>query len=207
MPARNATSWLFLSRPLALTAATLWIAFTSLSRREDGSIIEGEHELLWTFRHEGLEPFVFDRIEWIEHDLEWPLALRFLGIFGGEWVIGIASGHCPGDDLRLVGLFKLDNPDDFVLEITRFDEDAPFDFWLQDGDRLSHYRWEPWEALHLSTLETAPGKMVEAIWDNNSPDLTGDGIPEIIIRWDVSGEVVERCYVEDGQLLQLIVED
>ena len=185
---------------------SLVVAIVSLPRREDGSVVEGEHELLWTWRQEGIEPYEMDRVDWIQRDEEWPLTLRTLGIFGGEWVIGVTSGHCPGDDIRMVGLFTLENPQNYVLEITRFEEEAPFDYWLQDGDRLTHYRWDPWEALPLSTLETAPGKLIDVTWDSESPDLNGDGALDIIIRWDVSGEVVEQGYMEDGQLLQPIVD-
>jgi hypothetical protein len=183
---------------------SLVVAIVGLPRREDGDVVEGEHELLWTWRQEGIEPFVMDRVEWIEQDAEWPLTLRTFGIFAGEWVIGVTSGHCPGDDLHMVGLFTLENPEDFVLEITRFDEDAPFDYWLQDGNQLTHYRWEPWEALHISTLELAPGKLIDTTWDSESPDLNADGVPDIIVRWDISGEVVEISYFEDGQILRLI---
>jgi len=180
---------------------SLVVALVGLPRDADGNVIEGKHELLWTWRQEGIEPFEMNKVEWIERDAEWPLTLRILGIFAGEWVVGVASGHCPGDDIHMVGLFKLENPDNFSLEITRFEEDAPFDYWLQDGDRLTHYRWEPWKALPISTLETVPGQLMDVIWDNSTPDLNNDGTPDIVIRWNVAGEVVERNYIEEGEVL------
>lgn len=62
-----------------------------------------------------------------------------------SWRIGIASGPCPGIDLWLAGYFYLENPDDFELLITQFDQDSPEDYWLRDGKQLHRYQWESWQ--------------------------------------------------------------
>ena len=183
---------------------SLVIAFVSLRRHSDGKIVEGEHKLLWTWRQEGIEPYEIDRVEWLMQDEKWPLTLRFLVIFAGKWMVGITSGTCPGDDIQLVGLFELDHPEEFSLEITRFSDGAPFDFWLQDGDRLTHYHWESWKAIPISTLQPTPGQLVGVTWGDDSPDLNVDSIPEITIRWKVNGEFIELMYSEDTQGLHPI---
>ncbi len=176
---------------------SLVIAFVSLPRQTDGMVIEGAHKLLWTWRQEGIEPFELDKVEWLSRDEKWPLTLRFLVFFAGKWLVGITSGTCPGDDIHLVGLFGLDHPENFSLEITRFSEGDPFDFWLQDGEQLTHYRWEPWDAISISSLNHTPGKLVGVTWTDASPDLNGNGVPDVSIQWKIDDEIVERFYSED----------
>jgi hypothetical protein len=121
---------------------------------------------------------------------------------GPGWQVGLASAPCPGDDLRMVGIFPVSHPDDYTLLFTRYDAQAPLDFWLQDGDQLRRYNWEPWTGTLLWTLEETPGRLVAVEWGEDSPDLTGDGIPDLVIHWDASGdasgETVRWVYAADG---------
>jgi hypothetical protein len=81
---------------------------------------------------------------------------------------------------------------------TRYSAQAPLDFWLQDGDQLRRYHWEPWIDTLLWTLEETPGRLVAVEWAEDAPDLTGDGLPDLVIDWEVSGETVRWVYVADG---------
>ena len=36
-------------------------------------------------------------------------------------------------------------------------------------------------------------------WDEASPDLTGDGLPDLVIQWEVSGERVRWLYAAEGE--------
>lgn len=172
----------------------------ALEREPDGTVREGEHIRIWHLGDEGLYIDRWHRISLTDRSVKGLLTIQFLleEPDGGAWQVGVASAPCPGDDLRMVGFFPLSHPEDYTLLFTRYDAQAPLDFWLQDGDQLRRYNWEPWTGTLLWTLEEIPGRLMAVEWGEDSPDLTGDGIPDLVIHWDVSGETVPWVYAADG---------
>ncbi|MBN2557091.1 MAG: hypothetical protein JXA97_14260 [Anaerolineales bacterium] len=158
---------------------------------QDSDVVhEGEHYIIWSIQREGLWWDRWNRIYMTDRSEPGSYQLQFLleEPQGTGWQVGTAFGSCPGDDLQLTGLFPVANPLDFNLLYTRFKEEAPFDFWLQDGEQLHHFQWERWEETLIWTLEETPGRLVSVEWSQDSPDIDGDGTPDLVIHWDANGE-------------------
>ena len=172
------------------------LAVTGLKRRDDGSIIMGEHEYLWNLKGEGMAPerckdvIIQDRSrpDWIQ------ISFQVQDPYDLSWRIGVASGPCPGIDLWLAGYFFLYHPDDFQLWITQYGTDSPTDYWLRDGNQLLRYQWEPWQESLLWTLENIPGTIHELHWTDESLDVNQDGLPDLAITWNISGEMRTLYY-------------
>ncbi len=176
------------------------IAVTGLNRREDGSVVLGEHQFLWGLKGEGMDP---ERCKDIYiQDLSEPGLIRISFQVqhpdDRSWRIGVASGPCPGIELWLAAYFTLHNPDDFELLLTQYDPESRVDYWLRDGNILSRYQWEPWRETLLWKLEDAPGKLLAAEWNQSSPDRTGDGKPDLALTWQVDGEKQRWIYASAG---------
>jgi hypothetical protein len=182
------------------------LVVVSLKRNPDGTVQEGEHNKIWHIGDEGIlnaEGQSIDRwrqIALTDKSEEGLVRIQFLVQHpdGSPWYVGVASGLCLEDDLRMIGFFPVSHPQDYTLLFDRYNIDAPLDFWLQDGDQLRQYNWEPWTATLLWTLDDIPGRLTAVEWKENSPDLTGDGIPDLVIQWDVSGEIVRQVYTANG---------
>ncbi len=174
------------------------LEITALTRRDDGSIIMGEHHYLWNLKGEGQDPerckqiYIQDRSE--------PGLIRIIfqvqDPYDRSWRIGVASGFCPS--VELAGYFYLEHPDDFQLLITKYAEGEPDDFWLRDGSQLLRYHWEPWQETLLWTMEDVPGKITELSWSEGSQDLNQDGLPELEITWEIDGSQMTRFYSPVG---------
>ena len=170
------------------------LAVTALTREDDGSIILGEHRYLWNLKGEGVDPerckqvYIQDRSE--------PGLIRIVfqvqDPYDSSWRIGVASGICPS--LELAGYFYLEHPDDFQLLITTYAQGEPTDFWLRDGSQLLRYHWEPWQETLLWTINDVPGSISDLKWDNTSQDINGDGLPDLAITWNISGNQETRYY-------------
>ena len=160
----------------------------ALPRDPDGTVHEGEHDIIWSIQREGLWWDRWNHIYMTDHSEPGSYQLQFLleEPQGSGWQVGTAFGTCPGDDLRLTGLFPITNYLDFHLLYTRLSDDDPYLFWLQDGERLFAYRWEPWEETLIFSSETTPGSLVDATWTDDTPDVNGDGIPDLILAWDTA---------------------
>jgi len=178
----------------------------ALPQEADGTVREGEHAIIWSIQREGLYWDRWNHIYMTDHSQPGSYQLQFLleEPQGSGWQVGTAFGSCPGDDLRLTSLFAVHNYLDYDLIYTRYNEDAPYDFWLRDGDQLHLYRWEPWEATLLWTLEGAPGALSAVMWTEESPDVDGDGSPDLILSWQVDGEIVSHAYAEDDHGFTLV---
>lgn len=186
--------------------AGMTLAATALTRRNDGSVILGEHQYLWNLKGEGVDPerckqvFIQDRSE--------PGLIRITFQVQDpddrSWRIGVASGPCPGIELWLAGYFTLANPDDFQLWITRYSEGAPVDYWLRDGKELTRYQWEPWQETLLWTLEPVPGELSALEWNEAALDADGDGIPDLAITWEIKGSLETRYYSPVGEAFEEI---
>jgi hypothetical protein len=165
-----------------------------------GNVTEGEYIKIWEWGDEGLGNFGLGGVTWLREVDEWPLMLYFLiQHFDGYYMTGAAYSHCPGDEMHLVGLFNIPDPDDFSMKITRFDDGALFDFWLQEGNQLRRLQYDSYEAIELWILEDVPGRLLEVEWSTSSPDRTDDGVPDLVITWDISGEVTQWLYANEGQ--------
>jgi len=176
------------------------IAITDLKKKEDGSITLREHEYLWNLKEEGVEP---ERCKDIYiQDLSEPGLIRISFQVqhpdDRSWRIGVATGPCPGIDLWLAGYFYLENPDDFELQITQYDQDSPTDYWLRDGSQLHHYQWEPWQENLLWTLESVPGSLHDVVWSKDAEDFSGDGKSDLLITWQADGELISWIYSSEG---------
>ncbi|NIS82869.1 MAG: hypothetical protein GTO14_22320 [Anaerolineales bacterium] len=175
------------------------LVIVGLPRERDGAVHSGEHEILWHWGDEGLFPEQWLEIYLFDISVDGTIRIQFLMREpDGAWKTGVVSGDCPGDDLQLTGIFPLSNPDDFTLIVTRFSMKAPLDFWLQDGGQLRRYHWEPRTDILLWSTEEVPGKLIAVEWSEDSPDHSGDGMPDMILTWDVSGERIQWIYEADG---------
>jgi hypothetical protein len=180
------------------------LEITSLIRQADGTIVEGEHTPLWNLKGEGMDPERCKRI--IIEDRSEPglirVAFRVQDPDDSSWRIGVASGECPGEEVWLRAYFLLDHPEDHNLVITQFNDEAPVDYWLQDGDQLSYYQWKPWTEQLIWSLSPIPGKLIEVDWNENSQDYSGDGVPDLHITWDINGEPTRWIYAaEQGSFI------
>ncbi|MGD8633094.1 MAG: hypothetical protein PVF85_05940, partial [Anaerolineales bacterium] len=180
--------------------AQMTLEITSLVREPDGTIREGQHTPLWNLKGEGVEPETCKQI--IIEDRSEPglirIAFRVQDPNDSSWRVGVASGKCPGDEVWLRAYFNLEHPENYSLIMTRYDEDQPMDYWLQDGDRLQRYQWEPWEGTLLWTLEDSPGRLVYVEWNADSADVNADGHPDLKIVWNIAGTNAERTYISTG---------
>jgi hypothetical protein len=171
-----------------------------LPRAEDGTVAEGQHKMIWHWGDAGLWPDRWQDIYLYDRSRDGLLRVEFLmKQQDATWWIGLISGHCPGDDLVHAGVFPVSDPHDYVFKVTEYSAEGPFDFWIQDAGRLLRYRWEPWTATLLWTLEETPGTLVGVEWDEASPDLTDDGLPDLVVQWNASGELVRWLYAADGE--------
>lgn len=174
----------------------------ALPQDPDGTVHQGEHHIIWSIQREGLWWDRWNRIYMTDQSEPGHFRIQFLleEPQGTGWEVGTAFGTCPGDDLQLTGLFLVENYLDFELIYTRYSEDAPYDFWLRDGDQLLHYHWRRWEETLLWTLDDAPGTLAGVQWSTDSPDIDGDGAPDLILYWNIDDDVVLYAYtaVEDG---------
>lgn len=181
------------------------LAVTGLTRREDSSIIMGEHQYLWNLKGEGVDPERCKEV--IIQDRSEPgyirISFQVQDPDDRTWRIGVASGPCPGIDLWLAGYFYLQHPDDFQLLITQYDDDSETDYWLRDGDQLLHYHWEPWRESLLWTLDGVENNIHELSWNAGSEDIDQDGLPDLSITWENTGELETRYYrqTETGFIL------
>lgn len=176
------------------------LAVTGLSRREDGSVIMGEHQYLWNLKGEGVDPERCKEV--IIQDRSEPgfiqISFQVQDPNDRTWRIGVASGPCPGIDLWLAGYFYLENPADFQLLITTYDETSATDYWLRDGEQLLRYHWEPWREELLWTLEEVPGSIHDLSWNAGSEDADQDGVPDLVITWEIAGELLKQVFSPSG---------
>lgn len=176
------------------------LAVTGLSRREDGSIIRGDHQNLWNLKGEGVDPERCKEV--IIQDRSEPgfirISFQVQDPDDRSWRIGVAAGPCPGIDLWLAGYFYLQHPDDFQLWITQYDNESKTDYWLRDGDQLLRYHWEPWQESLLWTLDGVPGTIQDLSWNEESPDANQDGVPDLSITWEISGGLATKTYSPSG---------
>jgi hypothetical protein len=175
---------------------------TALERLEDGTIPNRDHRKLWNLKAEGVEPerckdiFVQDRSEpgliRISFQVQHP--------DDQSWRIGVASGTCLENDLWLAAYFILENPADFELILTQYSPDSAVDYWLRDGSTLHRYNWEPWQESLLWSLENVPGNLAAVEYDQESEDLTGDSLPDLLITWQTEDQLIKWVYspVGDG---------
>ena len=185
------------------------IQVTSLEKNSDGSVIIGEHKKLWNLKAEGVDPERCKQI-FIQNISEPGLIRISFQVQHPDdksWRIGVSSGTCSEQDLWLAGYFHLNNPDDFQLIITQYDSDSAVDYWLRDGTQLLRYQWEPWQESLLWILDNIPGTINLIEWNENSPDFTGDGLPDLIIEWIISGAVSRSIYSPDGSGFTSYVEN
>lgn len=187
-------------------AGGMTLHVTSLVREADGTIIEGEHEYVWNLKGEGVDPercktvIIEDRSE--EGFIR--ILFRVQSKDDSSWRIGVASGECPGDEVWLSAYFNLEHPENFAMQMTQFDQGSPVDYWLQDGDRVLRYHWKPWTEELLWSLDDIPGRLLAVEWDEDSKDYSGDGIPDLVITWEISGEPVRWAYAAtDSEFIDL----
>jgi len=182
---------------------------TALERDADGIVIMGEHKKLWNLKAEGVEPERCKQIYVQNISFSEMIRISFQVQHPEDesWRIGVASGTCSEKDLWLSGYFYLNNPDDFQLLITQYDQDSPLDYWLRDGDRLNLYHWEPWQETLLWTLEDLPGEILEVVWNSKSDDHTGDGNPDLLITWKTSSGTRTTVYFSSGTGFMLAEEN
>ena len=171
------------------------LAVTALERAPDGTVLEGTHTKLWNIRDEGLYPFQWKRILLFDRSEPGQIQIEYLaqGLEDLAWYIGLTMGDCSGDQLRMTAWFPVSSPS-AVLLFTRYTPDAPLDLWLNDSGRLEYYRWEPWSGTLLWTLDPAPGKLLTAEWSQDSSDLNGDDIPDLVLTWEIDGATVRLGY-------------
>ena len=84
--------------------------------------------------------------------------------------------------------------------MTRFDDQAPFDFWLQENGELTQYHYASYETEPSWVLGETPGQMVSVYWAEDSPDFDGDGRPDLVVVWSIDGSDVHMGYLyqDDG---------
>ena len=182
---------------------------TSLEKKSDGSVINGQHKKLWNLKAEGVDPERCKQI-FIQNISEQGLIRISFQVQHPDdksWRIGVSSGTCSEQDLWLAGYFHLKNPDDFQLIITQYNSDSAVDYWLRDGTQLLRYQWEPWQESLLWILDNIPGTINLIEWNENSPDLTGNGLPDLVIEWIINGSVNRSIYSPDGSGFNLNVEN
>ena len=114
-----------------------------------------------------------------------------------DWYIGLVMGDCSVDQMRMTAWFPISSPS-AVLLFTRYKPDAPLDLWLDDAGRLELYHWEPWSGTLLWALHPAPGRLVAVDWNEDSPDLNGDGNPDLVITWNIDGRIEAQTYISSG---------
>lgn len=167
-----------------------------LVREADGTIIEGEHEYVWNLKGEGVDPERCKAVIIEDRSVEGFIRILFRvqSPYDSSWRIGVASGECPGDEVWLSAYFNLEHPENHALEMTQYDPVSPVDYWLQDGDQLLRYHWEPWTEELLWIMDDVPGRLLSVEWNENSPDYSGDGTPDLVITWEISGEPVAWAY-------------
>lgn len=172
------------------------LAVTGLTRRDVGSIILGEHQNLWNLQGEGMDPERCKEV--IIQNRSEPglirISFQVQDPDDRSWRIGVASGPCPGNDLWLSGYFYLQHPDDFQLWITQYNENSDMDYWLRDGDQLLRYQWEPWQETLLWTLNVLQDSIHDLDWNASSADVNQDGVPDLSITWESSGELETLYY-------------
>jgi hypothetical protein len=179
------------------------LAVVSLERAPDGTVQEGTHTKLWNVRDEGLYPFQWKRMLLYDHSTPGRIQIeyRLQGLEDSAWYIGLVMGNCMEDQLRMTAWFPVSSPD-AVLCFTRYRSDAPLDLWLEDSGHLDHYHWEPWTGTLLRSLDLTPGRLVDVDWSEDSPDLDSDGVPDLVISWDIDGQIKQQAYAatDDGFL-------
>jgi hypothetical protein len=185
--------------PYRTTRSVFSFVLFRLPRLPDGEVNREQQDYLYNWLVEGIFPHEYAFIKKLEPIQGWPLMLQWTARWpGGEWDTGLAFGECPGDDFAMIGLFRIQDPNDFVLRVTRYDDQAPFDFWLQEAEHLTYYRYARYEATPMWTLEETPGQLVSVQWDESSPDFNEDGQPDLVIVWSIDGQETQIGYIRQG---------
>jgi hypothetical protein len=175
--------------PYRTTRSAYFFALFRAPETADGEIDRSQLEYMWNWGWEGIFPFDYSIIRSLDVIPGWPLMLQWVARWrNAGWQTGMAYGECPGDEFAMIGLFDIQDPDDFELRVTRYDDQSPFDFWLQEGATLTQYHYASYEAEALWTLADTPGRMVDVYWDETSPDFNGDGLPDLVIVYSIDGQ-------------------
>jgi hypothetical protein len=187
--------------PYRTTRSVFSFVLFRAPRLPDGEIVRDELNDQWNWLWEGIFPYEYGLIRSLDVIEGWPLMLQWVARWpNAGWTTGMAYGECPGDDFAMIALFDIQDPDDFELRVSRFEDQAPFDFWLQEGTSLTRYHYADYEAESLWVLDETPGKLVAVYWDENSPDFNDDGQPDLVIVWSIEGTDTPYGYLfeEDG---------
>jgi hypothetical protein len=108
--------------------------------------------------------------------------LAFVGRDSQEnWWIGVVLGLCqtPG----LAALLPVSGPENLFLDVTFFEGAASPEYWVIEKSTLTLYRWDGSQAAARWTLESVPQNAVSPWQESPLTDVTGDGWPELVLRW------------------------
>jgi hypothetical protein len=190
--------------PYRTTRGVFSFSLFRAPQSDSGEVENGQLEYLWNWLWEGIFPHEYGLIRRLDVIPGWPLMLQWVAKWpNAGWQTGMAYGECPGDDFAMIGLFDIQGPDDFELRVTRYDDQAPFDFWLQEGETLTQYHYTSFEVEPLWSLEETPGRLVEVYWDETSPDFNEDGQPDLVIEFSIEGEDTPMGYLaQDGAFVE-----
>lgn len=182
--------------PYQTTRRVLSFVLFRASRLADGEIDLNTLNDQWNWLWEGIFPHEYGVIRSLDVIEGWDLMLQWVARWqNAGWQTGMAYDECPGDNFAMIGLFDIQDPDDFVLRVTRYDDQAPFDFWLQEGTSLTWYHYASYEPESLWVIDETPGQMVAVYWDESSPDFNDDGQPDLVIVWSVDGSDTPMGYL------------